>query len=168
MLEHLYQIAKKESYLDYCLFLYKDFSTQLLNEDAQYKKLVDPNYKLKGHGVHTYEHLRAVAAAYYASGNQLLREALNDFLNKINETTTVSGGPVGDEGIGGRKADETTTGYEYCSMQELMNSYEDLFLETGEAKFGDKTEQLFFMLHREQEIPAKAVLLISKLIILII
>jgi DUF1680 family protein len=144
VLENLYQITKNKEYRDYCLFLYRDFSTQVLNEDAQYKKLVDPNYKLKGHDVHTYEHLRAIAAAYYASGNQLLGNALNDFLDKIEQVTTVSGGPLGDEWIGGRKADETNTGYEYCSMQELMNSYEDLFLKTGEAEYGDKTERLFF------------------------
>lgn len=144
VLEHLYRITKQEKYRSYCLFLYKDFSTQVLNEDAQYAKLVDPGYKLKGHGVHTYEHVRAVAAAYYASGNQLLGEALSNFLDKINQTTTVSGGPVGDEWIAGHKADETYRGYEYCSLQELMNSYEDLFLKTGESKFGDKAEQLFF------------------------
>jgi uncharacterized protein len=144
VLENLYRITKNEKYRDYCLFLYKDFSTEVLNEDAQYKKLIDSNYKLNGHGVHTYEHLRTVAAAYYASGNQLLGDALNDFLNKVKRTTTVSGGPAGDEWIGGREADETNTGYEYCSMQELMNSYEDLFLKTGEAKFGDETERLFF------------------------
>jgi len=144
VLENLYRITKNETYRDYCLFLYKDFSTEVLNEDAQYNKIIDPDYKLKGHGVHTYEHLRAVAAAYYASGNQLLRNALKDFLNKIEGTTTVSGGPAGDEWIGGRKADETNTGYEYCSLQELMNSYEDLFIKTGDAKFGDKTEKLFF------------------------
>ncbi len=144
VLENLYRITKNKKYLDYCLFLYKDFSTQILNEDAQYKKLIDPNYKLNGHGVHTYEHLRAVAAAYYASGNKLLGDALNDFLNKIDQTTTVTGGPVGDEWIGRRKANETNTGYEYCSMQELMNSYEDLFLKTGKSKFGDKVEKLFF------------------------
>ena len=144
VLENLYRITRNEKYRDYSLFLYKDFSTEVLNEDAQYKKLADPGYKLKGHGVHTYEHLRAVAAPYYASGNPLLGNALNDFLNKIEQTTTVSGGPAGDEWIGGRKADETNTGYEYCSLQELMNSYEDLFLKTGEAKFGDKTEKLFF------------------------
>ena len=144
VLENLYKITNDKKYLDYCLFLYKDFSTQILNEDAQYKKLVDTNYKLKDHGVHTYEHLRAVAAAYYASGNSLLGDALNNFLNKIEQTTTVSGGPVGDEWIGGRNADETNTGYEYCSMQELMNSYEDLFLKTGDAKFGDEAEKLFF------------------------
>ncbi len=144
VLENLYRITKNETYRDYCLFLYKDFSTEILNEDAQYNKLIDPGYRLKGHGVHTYEHLRAVAAAYFASGNQLLGNAVNDFLNKIEQTTTVSGGPAGDEWIGGRKADESKTGYEYCSLQELMNSYEDLFLKTGKSKFGDQIEKLFF------------------------
>ncbi|HVZ97943.1 MAG TPA: beta-L-arabinofuranosidase domain-containing protein [Chitinophagaceae bacterium] len=144
ILENLYRITKNEAYRDYCLFLYKDFSTQVLNEDAQYKKLMDSSYKLKDHGVHTYEHLRAVAAAYYASGNNLLGDALKDFLEKISRTTTVTGAPIGDEWIGGRNADETSTGYEYCSMQELMNSYEDLFIKTGDATFGDKIEKLFF------------------------
>ncbi len=144
ILESLYRITKDEAYRDYCLFLYKDFSNEVLEEDAQYKKLTDPSYRLKDHGVHTYEHLRAVAAAYYASGNKLLGDALNDFLEKINRTTTVTGAPIGDEWIGGRSASETKTGYEYCSMQELMNSYEDLFLKTGDASFGDKIERLFF------------------------
>ncbi len=144
VLEELFRLTKNEKYRDYCLFLYKDLSEQLLNEDAQYKKLIDSNYKLKGHGVHTYEHLRAVAAAVYASGNPELKQALNNFLKKINSTTTISGGPLGDEWISGRKADETNAGYEYCSLQELMNSYEDLFLKTGASKFGDKTEQIFF------------------------
>lgn len=144
VLENLYRITKNEMYRDYCLFLYKDFSTEVLNEDAQYKKLIDSNYKLNGHGVHTYEHVRAVAAAYYVSGNPLLETALNKFLNKIENTTTISGGPAGDEWIEGRNANETNTGYEYCSLQELMNSYEDLFIKTGDAKFGDKIEKLFF------------------------
>ncbi len=34
--ESLYHITGKEKYRDYCLFLYKDFSEQVLNEDAQY------------------------------------------------------------------------------------------------------------------------------------
>lgn len=144
VLESLYRITQNESYRRYCLFLYKDFSNEVLEEDAQYKKLIDSSYKLKNHGVHTYEHLRAVAVAYYASGNKLLGNALKDFLEKINHTTTVTGAPIGDEWIGGRNANETNTGYEYCSMQELMNSYEDMFLKTGNTSFGDKIEKLFF------------------------
>jgi uncharacterized protein len=144
VLENLYRITGRELYLDYSLFFYKDFSGQVLNEDAQYKKLADTTLLLKGHGVHTYEHLRTVAAAYYASGNPVLKTALQRFLQKIGWTTTASGGPVGDEWIGGRKADATSRGYEYCSLQELLHSYTDLFAKSGDPAYGDQTERLFF------------------------
>ncbi|MEO8109098.1 MAG: beta-L-arabinofuranosidase domain-containing protein [Ginsengibacter sp.] len=144
VLENLYRITKKHSYLAYAFFLYKDFSEQKLNEDAQLKKLLDTSLLLKGHGVHTYEHLRSVAAAYYASANPQLKLALNNFLYKIKLTTSASGGPVGDEWIGGKKADATSRGYEYCSLQELMNSYTDLLTKSGGSNYADKAEKLFF------------------------
>lgn len=144
VLEQLYYITRNRKYVDYALFLYKDFSMQTLSEDAQLKKLFDPSVKLLGHGVHTYEHLRSLAAAYYASGNDSLLQALHHFEAKINDLTTASGGPVGDEWIGGRPADATKRGYEYCSLQELMNSYESLYAKTGNKQYGDKVEHLFF------------------------
>jgi DUF1680 family protein len=144
VLESLYRITGKQAYLDYALFCYKDFSQHILNEDAQYKKLMDASLPLKGHGVHTYEHLRAVAAAYYISGNPQLGLALKNFLQKIAQTTTATGGPVGDEWIGGKKADATTRGYEYCSLHELLHSYAELLIKTGEKDYGDKIERLFF------------------------
>ncbi|HLA54518.1 MAG TPA: beta-L-arabinofuranosidase domain-containing protein, partial [Flavobacterium sp.] len=144
VLEELYRMTKDQKYLDYALFLYKDFSSQVLNEDAQYAKLLQKDLMLKGHGVHTYEHLRSLAAAAYASGNPELQKALKDFMEKITLTTTASGGPVGDEWIGGRKADATSRGYEYCSLQELMHSYESLYAKSGSADHGDKVENLFF------------------------
>ncbi len=144
VLESLYRITGKQAYLDYALFCYKDFSQHVLNEDAQYKKLMDASLTLKGHGVHTYEHLRTVAAAYYISGNPQLGAALKNFLQKITQTTTATGGPVGDEWIGGKKADATTRGYEYCSLHELLHSYAELFVKTGQQEYGDKIEQLFF------------------------
>jgi DUF1680 family protein len=144
VLEELFRLTGKQAYLDYCLFLYRDFSGEVLSEDAQYAKLMDTAYRLKGHGVHTYEHLRAVAAAYYASGNPALNAALANYLKKIDSEINPSGGPAGDEWIGGRSGDATTTGYEYCSLQELMNSYTDLLAKTGEAGFGDRAEHLFF------------------------
>lgn len=144
VLRDLYRITKNEKYLDYSLFLYKDFSEQTLNEDAQYKKLLDTSLALNGHGVHVYEHVRPVAEAYYISGNPQLQQALNNFLYKIKNTTTISGAGIGDEWIGKRKANETTTGYEYCSLQELMNSYESLFIKSANAHYGDKIEKLFF------------------------
>ena len=144
VLEELWRITGKQEYRDYCIFFYRDFSEQALNEDAQYSKLTDTSLLLKGHGVHTYEHLRSVAAAYYASGNPALKKALKNFLQKISLTTTASGGPVGDEWIAGRKADATMQGYEYCSIHELLNSYTDLLAKTGEADFGEFSEKLFF------------------------
>ncbi len=144
VLESLYRLTGRPAYLDYALFLYKDFSTAALHEDAQYDKITDPAYRLRGHGVHTYEHLRAVAAAAYASGNPALLKALDDYLQKIGEETTPSGAPAGDEWIGERLGNATTTGYEYCSLQELMDGYIDLLAKTGSASFGDRAEQVFF------------------------
>ncbi|MFN5134800.1 MAG: beta-L-arabinofuranosidase domain-containing protein [Chitinophagaceae bacterium] len=143
VLEQLYVITKKQQYLDYCLFLYKDFSEQILNEDAQYQKLLDINLPLKGHGVHTYEHLRPVIAAYYASGNPELKKALDYFLLKIKKVITPSGAPVGDEFILGRTAD-ARTGYEYCSLHELMAGWISLLVKTADNKYADATEHLFF------------------------
>lgn len=144
VLESLYRITGNESYRDYCLFLYKDFSSQTLSEDAQYDKLLNDTLPLYGHGVHTYEHLRCLAAAYYASGNPMLKTALEHFLAKINREVTASGAAVGDEWIGGRGADATTRGYEYCSLHELMHSYISLLVKSGDPSFGDKAELLFF------------------------
>lgn len=144
VLEDLYRITGKDEYRDYILFCYRDFSEQALNEDAQFLKLMDTSLMLNGHGVHTYEHLRAVAAATYVSGNDHLRVALNNFLKKIDKTITATGGPVGDEWIGGKGADATSRGYEYCSLHELLHSYAELFIKTGESQYGDRIEKLFF------------------------
>jgi len=144
VLEELWRITGKTEYRDYCIFLYKDFSEQVLNEDAQYSKLADTLLSLKGHGVHTYEHLRAVAAACYASGSPELKKALQNFIKKIIPEINPSGGPSGDEWIAGHAADATNHGYEYCSIHELMNSFTDLLAKTGDAGFGDLAEKIFF------------------------
>ena len=143
VLEQLYQLTQKQLYMDYCLFLYKDFSEQVLNEDAQFSKLSDTSVPLMGHGVHTYEHLRTVAAAYYASGNPALKKVLNNFLYKINQEITPSGGPAGDEFILGKVAD-AYSGYEFCSLQELMAGWISLLGKTGNHSYADNTEHLFF------------------------
>jgi DUF1680 family protein len=144
VLENLHRLTGKEEYRRYALFLYKDFSRQTLAEDAQYSKAIDPKLPLNGHGVHTYEHLRSLAAAYYASGNPLLKTALDGYQAKIARATAPSGGPIGDEWVGGRPADATRTGYEYCSLEELLHGYAGLLAKTGQPDYGDKAERLFF------------------------
>jgi DUF1680 family protein len=141
--ENLYRITGKEVYRDYCLFLYEDFSRQTLNEDAQFAKVVDDTASLKGHSVHTYEHLRSLAAAYHASGSLELKQAMEQFIRKIDGVTTASGAAIGDEWIGGKKADATKRGYEYCSLQELMHSYLELFIKSGNSAYAGRAEKIF-------------------------
>lgn len=144
VLERLYFLTGQKKYLDYCIFLYKDFSEQTLNEDAQYKKLLDTSLALMGHGVHTYEHLRPLAVAYYGSSNPDYESALNCFLKKIESATTPSGGLAGDEFIGGRKGDARETGYEFCSLHEGMASWISLLEKTGETGYAAKAERILF------------------------
>ena len=144
VLESLFRITGDPRYAEYLLFCYQDFSAEPLDEDAQLTRLLDEAAPLRGHGAHTYEHLRSVAAAYQVSGDARIGEALGDFLRKIGRCTTASGGPVGDEFIDGRGEDATTRGYEYCSLQELNHGYASLLLKTGRSGYGDAAERLFF------------------------
>jgi uncharacterized protein len=144
VLDHLFQITGNQDYLNYALFLYQDFSENILAEDAQYGKILDSAYRNKEHGVHTYEHLRPLTLAWIASGNEQLKAALDIYLERISQCSTPAGGPIGDEWVAGRHADATETGYEYCSLQELLDGYTSLLQKTGESRFGDLTERLFF------------------------
>ncbi|MET0465134.1 MAG: beta-L-arabinofuranosidase domain-containing protein [Chitinophagaceae bacterium] len=143
VLESLYRVNGNKALLEYAAFCYTDFSSQTLNEDAQLSKLLDTQLPLKGHGVHTYEHLRSLAAAYQSTGQPDMKRALDGFISKIKRTTTPTGGAVGDEWIGGRPANSTDRGYEYCSLHELMHSYLELFLKSGDLTFAEKAEHLF-------------------------
>ena len=145
VLERLYFHTKNEKYREYALFLYNDFSKTYQSEaDVQLKNILNPNYKLKSHGVHTFEHIRALIIAKYATKNPELDNALTIYLNRIKNATTISGGAIGDEWIAERNADATHTGYEYCSLQELLDSYALLLQKTGNSTIGGDIENIFY------------------------
>jgi DUF1680 family protein len=145
VLDCLHQLTNNDKYWDYALFLYKDYSTHdLMETDIQYDNIINTKYRLKGHGAHTYEHLRTLLIAYYASGNPQLENALRVYLHKISEVTTITGGAIGDEWILERKADPTHTGYEYCSLHELLDSYAQIIQKTGEIGYANQLENIFF------------------------
>ncbi len=145
VLDRMYYHTKDKKYWDYALFLYRDFSkTHQSEEDVQLKNILNPNYKLKSHGVHTFEHLRPLIVANYASGNSELQAALQIYIKRLQDATTITGGAIGDEWIAERKADATHTGYEYCSLQESLDSYALLLQKSGNAAFGDAIENLFY------------------------
>jgi len=143
--DEMYRLTKNKKYREYALFLYENFSANFsFEKDIQWASIFDPAYKLSGHGVHTYEHLRPLTVAAFSTHDPKYEEALGIYLKRIQQATTVTGGPIGDEWIGGRKADATNTGYEYCSIHELLDSYAGLLQKTGDHRFADKIETLFF------------------------
>jgi uncharacterized protein len=145
VLERMYVHTQHPKYRDYARFLYDDFSNSWQSEaDAQLGNILNPSYRLKSHGVHTFEHIRALIIATYASAKTEMVRALEVYLDRIRQVTTISGGAIGDEWISERHADATHTGYEYCSLQELLDSYGLLLQKTGMAHLGDTIENLFY------------------------
>jgi hypothetical protein len=145
VLDRLYQLTGTERYLDYALWLYQEYSeTELSADDIRFSRLTDSESRFHAHGVHTYEHLRSLLTAVYASSNPLLEDALTAYLSKLEDCLTPSGAPIGDEMIGGRLANASETGYEYCSLHELLDSYSHLLQKTGNPHWADRIEWLLF------------------------
>lgn len=141
----IYGYTKKKEYLDYAVWLYDSYCEEKkVERDIQIKNLQDETYRFQDHGVHAYEHLRTLALAYYHTGNPKYEEALNNYLRKLETCILPSGAPIGDEWICKMTADATITGYEYCSLQELLHSYAFLMQQTGDMQWAEKIEWLFF------------------------
>jgi len=126
----------------FVLGLLKTFQSE---KDAQLPNILNPNYKLQSHGVHTFEHLRPLIVATYAKNNPEMEQALVTFIQRIREVSTTTGGPIGDEWIAERKANATHTGYEYCSIHELLDSY-SVLLQKVEKQNSEMTSKLYFIM----------------------
>ena len=145
VVDRLYFLTGDTRYRDYCHSLYEAFSSGSTTErDAAADNLLDPNYRLLGHGVHTAEHLRAVVNAAYAGSDPLLERALDGFLEKLEPCLMPSGALIGDEYIQQREADASTTGYEYCTIHELLDSYCSLLHKSGDPAWAERIEWLLF------------------------
>ena len=143
--DEMYRITKEVKYRQYALFFYKNFSDNFSSEkDARLSNILDTTYRLQSHGVHTFEHLRPLIVAAFSSNDPDLQKALKIYQERIETVTTLSGAPIGDEWIGRRNADETNTGYEYCSIHELTDSYCVLLQKEGLNSIADKIENTFY------------------------
>lgn len=144
-LEWLYRLTGKQEYLDYAIWLYDNYCSHELSEpDIRLENLLNDEYRFTGHGPHTYEHLRTLAIAARHGDESRYQLGLAGYLNKLHYHLTPSGGPVGDEWVTGRTADAGETGYEYCSLQELLHSYGMLLRQTGDVKWADRMEWLMY------------------------
>ncbi len=138
-------------YLAYAAWLYRSFATSPVAEgDATAEALLDAGRGFEGHGVHTYEHWRALTVAAVAAGagegtaDGLPMEALDAaYARKLEAALTPSGAPNGDEACHARGAADDT-GYEHCSVQELLHGYGMRVEATGDVALGDRMESLVF------------------------
>ncbi|RJX27079.1 MAG: hypothetical protein C4537_01255 [Acholeplasma sp.] len=121
VLYELYEITNDFSYIEYAMFLYEDYNQHDVSEpDSLICNLTNEQYRFKGHGVHTYEHLRAIAI--YDKFTHKKFDLYHHYMKKLQLVLSPSGGPIGDEWIMGNIADANTHGYEFCSIHELMAS----------------------------------------------
>ena len=145
VLDRLFDYTNNSEYLDYANFLYLNYCQyELCDNDIQWHKLLNENYRFQGHAVHTWEHLRPLVVSCYASQSPLLMEGLQAFLKRLPNYLTPSGAPIGDEFILGKFVDSTKVGYEYCSLHEWLDSLITLTRNTGDMNWLDEVEKLFF------------------------
>ena len=141
--EWLYEITGEKAYEDYAVWLYEEYSScPQFEEDLQLPHVQDPGYIFHGHGVHTFEHIRALIISAY--NNDAYKTALDQLLAKLPYYLVPSGAPIGDEWIVGRTADATRTGYEFCSLQELLHTYSLLARKSGNLLWNEMAEWLYF------------------------
>lgn len=145
--ETLYRITNDSKYRDYAVFLYKDFSTYPINRafnDMRYEYLLEKDSLYESHSVHTYEHLRTLIFAYYATGYPELKRAFENAEDKLQYCILPSGGGFGDEFLVKRKADPTHTAAEFCSQFELREYYGSALQKTGKIAYADNFEKITF------------------------
>jgi hypothetical protein len=141
VLDRLTDLTGDEEFRGYAGWLYRAFCEGRASEiDARLDRLADPQGAFVGHGVHTYEHLRALVIAHRAEPVPELAQGLAAYLARLRSCLTPAHGPIGDEWIDGRTADATTTGYELCSIQELLDSLLRLMSATGDLSWADDAE----------------------------
>lgn len=146
VLDRLHFLTGDARYLAYAAFLYDDYSSTHQSEcDAQLPNILKGDYRHRSHGVHTYEQIRPLLVARYARPDRPeLASALDIYCRRIHASLTPSGGPIGDEWIAARTPDASETGYEYCSIHELVDSYALLLQKTGDPRWADALEHTFF------------------------
>lgn len=145
VLDRLFDYTQDSQYLDYANFLYLNYCQyELCDNDIMWGNLLDDDYKFQGHAVHTWEHLRPLVVSCFASQSPLLMQGLEAFLKRLPHYLTPSGAPIGDEFILGKYVDSTKVGYEYCSLQEWLDSLITLTRNSGDLKWLDEVEKIFF------------------------
>ena len=140
VLESLFEHTGDERYLAFARWLLRDFDRWAVpfpNDDLAAANLADPERPLRGHAVHTVEHLRAIAFGSDQPGPRVAAA-----LRKLRSSTTPSGAVIGDESLHGLPGPQAA--YEYCTLTELAFSLGRVAQHLAAPELGDWLERLTF------------------------
>ncbi len=141
--EKIYRKTGEITYLEYANWIYDCFSeVKSVDTDVSSRVLLTDR-AFQNHGVHTYEQVRPLILSYEFNAEKY-EKPLKSYLNKLEKCISPSGAPIGDEFIAGNVADALKTGYEYCSIHELLHSYIKLFEELKDINYLEKAEFMFY------------------------
>lgn len=159
----LYRYRKKKEYLDFCEFLYQDYSTyppEFPGGDIRDVNLINPKIPFISHGPHTCEQMRVLIQLYEATGKEIYLMLFQAAEEKLKKNMLLSGSCKSDEQIGvylsevpeeernGGNFGVCTVlpgnGFEYCSTTELMFTFLSALRITGDLHYADMEE---WMIH---------------------
>lgn len=157
----VYDILNKPEYLQFCEFLYEDYSQYSINAkfpcyDISWVKALNPHENFVGHGPHTCEQLRIPLLLYIRTGNNKYYNIFLSAFETLKKYMSLSGSCKSDELIGvnqnhmpelskeginlGECFPIPEIGYEYCSTTELMFTFNAALRSTMEMGYADYEE----------------------------
>ena len=138
-MQSLHELTGDDRYREFAHWLLQDFDAwqaPFPNDDLCAANLDDPERSLRGHAVHTVEHLRALC---FGGADAARMDAA---LRKVRLSTTPSGAVIGDESLHGMPRADAA--YEYCTLTELLFSLGRLAQRLADPGLGDWMEKLAF------------------------
>ncbi|WP_114778549.1 beta-L-arabinofuranosidase domain-containing protein [Botryobacter ruber] len=144
-LEMLHRYTGNQTYADFGLWLYNDYSTSKItnNKDNQMAKLLNRDQLFIEHGVHIVEGNRTVLWLATLTKDPKFQTAFNNIFYKMNASTVPSGALVSDELVEER-AGNPDLHYEFCTMTERVISSFSGLQKSGNAALADEIENVVF------------------------
>jgi hypothetical protein len=143
ILEDLFTRTGDRKYLDFGLRIYNEFPN--LSEFIQHPRYGE-NHKssfFNAHGATSTEAMRLPFWLWAATGNKEYLEQGKGLIAEMSKWVLPSGGVVSQESID-RPPHPSKAAYEYCAITESHHSLISAGQKTGDAKYFQQVEQLFF------------------------
>jgi DUF1680 family protein len=143
-LEWLYRITGNPDYVEFAAKLYRDFNAgKFRDDDLKTGRLLNESHLFEKHGAHIAEGLFVPRFIASIKRDEILRNAADNVLPKLEQHLTPGGAMRCDEWIKGREgtADER---YEYCGIAEMISPMNKMISFTGDLTLADYIETMTF------------------------